>query len=52
VRQAALQLSVSEITVERLITEGRLAYVRLNRSVRVPQDAVDKLVKRSTQVGQ
>lgn len=52
IAQVAEYLSVSTISVRRMIKAGTLPHVRLNRSVRVQQDAVDKLVRANQQTGQ
>jgi len=52
IAQVADYLSVSTISVRRMIKAGTLPHVRLNRCVRVPQDAVDKLVRVSQHTGQ
>ncbi len=52
VAQVAEHLSVSQISVRRWIASGKLQHVRLNRSVRVPLDSVEQIVKANTARGQ
>jgi excisionase family DNA binding protein len=52
VAQVADRLSVSQISVRRWIASGKLKHVRLNRSVRVPLDSVEQIVKANTVTGQ
>jgi excisionase family DNA binding protein len=52
IRQCADVLSVSEISVRRMIKDGRLQHVRLGRSLRVPLDSVEQIVKANTVTGQ
>jgi len=46
VREAAAQLGVHPQTVRRLIQEGRLESVRIERGLYVPRGALDELVAR------
>jgi excisionase family DNA binding protein len=51
-REAAAQLCISEISIRRMVKDGRLPHVRLGKSVRIQQEVLDKLVRSSKQVGQ
>ena len=42
--QAAKKLGVKEGTVRIWISQRRLSYVKLNRAVRIPEEAVEKLI--------
>ncbi len=44
IRAAALQLSISQMTVRRLITSGALERIRFRRSVRITAASVTELV--------
>lgn len=46
--ESAEQLAVSERTVRRLIARGDLPAVRVGRTVRVSQDALDAFIKTHT----
>jgi excisionase family DNA binding protein len=48
VQQAAKALSWSELSLRKLITDKKLAVVRLGRSVRIPQSELDRLATRGT----
>ena len=48
VKDTAKTLSCSEVTVRRMVDDGRLPSVRVNRSLRIPQDAVEALILLST----
>lgn len=52
VAQVAEYLSVSAISVRRMIKSGTLSHVRLNRSVRVPLASVESVVRANTAKGQ
>jgi len=45
VQQAAEQWNVSVKTVWNWIAEGRVGVVRLSRSVRIPQEEIDRLIE-------
>jgi excisionase family DNA binding protein len=44
VAQAAEYINVSQRWIRRAIFEGRVEVVKLNRLVRIPQEALDELV--------
>ncbi len=48
VREAAEQLGLSPKTVWAWVYSRRLGFVRLGRSVRIPQTAVDELIDAGT----
>ena len=48
VAQAAETLAWSELSLRKLIVDGKLQVVRLGRSVRVPQSELDRLTTRGT----
>ncbi len=47
VAEVAAVMRVSKMTVYRLVHSGELTAVRVGRSFRVPQDAVDEYLRRS-----
>lgn len=47
VKRAAFLASVSEATIRRAIRDGRLASVRIGRSVRIRPDRLDALLSAS-----
>ena len=52
VRDAGAYLCLSEVTIRRLIKRGVLAHVKLNKSIRVPLDAVIALIQANTSEAQ
>jgi excisionase family DNA binding protein len=44
VAESAVRLSVRECTVRKMVLEGRIDVVRIGRSVRIPESAVDALI--------
>lgn len=44
VEEAALRLSVKPATVRRRILERRIDFVKIGRSVRIPERCIDKLI--------
>jgi excisionase family DNA binding protein len=48
VAQAAEVLSWSELSLRKLITDKKLAVVRLGRSVRIPSTELDRLITKET----
>lgn len=48
VRQAAQLLNWSELSLRKLITDDKLAVIRLGRSVRIPQSELDRLANKGT----
>ena len=47
VAEVAARIRVSKMTVYRLVHSGQLEAVRVGRSFRVPEDAVDEYIRRS-----
>lgn len=47
VAEVAAQVRVSKMTVYRLVHSGELEAVRVGRSFRVPEDAVQRLIEKS-----
>ena len=47
VAEVAAMMRVSKMTVYRLVHSGELPAVRVGRSFRVPEDAVDEYLRRS-----
>lgn len=47
VAEVAAQMRVSKMTVYRLVHSGELEAVRVGRSFRVPEDAVEEFIERS-----
>lgn len=45
VGEAALRLSVKPATIRRRILERRIDFVKIGRSVRIPERAVEKLIE-------
>ena len=45
VEEAALRLSVKPATIRRRILERRIDFVKIGRSVRIPERAVEKLIE-------
>ncbi|MFO0706711.1 MAG: excisionase family DNA-binding protein [Nitrospira sp.] len=45
VEDAALRLSVKPATIRRRILERRIDFVKIGRSVRIPERAVEKLIE-------
>lgn len=45
VEAAALRLSVKPATIRRRILERRIDFVKIGRSVRIPERAVEKLIE-------
>lgn len=52
VRDVADYLAMSEISIRRMIRSGQLPHTRLNRTVRVPLAAVQRVVENNTVSGQ
>jgi excisionase family DNA binding protein len=48
VAQVAQRLNVKEGTVRSWIWQRRLAHVKLNRAVRIPEEALQKLISENT----
>jgi len=48
VAQAAEVLSWSELSLRKLIVDGKLKVIRLGRSVRIPSTELDRLTTRGT----
>jgi excisionase family DNA binding protein len=49
--EVAARLSVSNMTVYRLVNSGELVAVRVGRSVRIHTDALDDYIAKATIVG-
>lgn len=45
VEETALRLSVKPATIRRRILERRIDFVKIGRSVRIPERAVEKLIE-------
>jgi excisionase family DNA binding protein len=45
VAQAAERLQLKEATIRRMILEKRIVYVKISRSVRIPEDELERLIK-------
>ena len=48
VREAAQQLSMSELTIRKLIANKRISYSKIGKSVRVPESEITRLISEST----
>jgi excisionase family DNA binding protein len=48
-RGAALALSISTKTVDRLIADGKLSHVKIRGQVRIPIDEVERLARGEAQ---
>ena len=48
VAQVARQLNVKEGTVRAWIWQRRLAHVKLNRAVRIPEESLQRLISENT----
>ena len=45
VGEAALRLSVTDATIRRRILEKRIDFVKIGRSVRIPERSVERLIE-------
>ncbi len=45
VREVADRLALKPSTIRRRILERRIAYVKIGRAVRIPSEAVDRLIE-------
>jgi len=43
--EAAQRLSLKESTIRKMILERRISYVKIRRSVRIPEDVIDRLIQ-------
>ena len=50
--EAATQLSVSVMSIRRLVRDGTLKHVRLGRCLRLISEDVDRVLKSRVEVGQ
>lgn len=48
-KEAARQLGVCDMTVKKLIEEGRLAAHQIKQSIRISQEAIDNFIKSDSQ---
>ena len=46
--EVADELRVSTRTVYRLLTEGEITHVRINRMIRIPRESVERYIDRQT----
>ena len=51
IRQTAEVLAMSEVSVRRMVRDGRLEHIRIGRALRVTLTSIEKIIKH-TQVGQ
>ena len=51
-KEAAERLSVSEKTIRRLVSDGKIGNIRIGRSVRIPEDALKKFVTDNTRMAE